>query len=47
VPIGGTVSKPSVRKDVVQAALKDLVIQAGKKQITDQAGKLLQNLFKK
>ncbi len=47
VPIGGTVSKPSIRKDVVQAALKDLVIQAGKKQITDQAGKLLQNLFKK
>jgi hypothetical protein len=46
VPIGGTVSNPSVRKDVVQAALKDLVIQAGKKQITDQAGKLLQNLFK-
>ena len=47
VPIGGSVSKPSIRKDVVQAALKDLVIQAGKKQITDQAGKLLQNLFKK
>ena len=46
VPIGGTVSKPSIRKDVVQTALKDLVIQAGKKQITDQAGKLLQNLFK-
>ncbi len=47
VPVGGTVSKPSIRKDVVQTALKDLVIQAGKKQITDQAGKLLQNLFKK
>ena len=46
VPIGGTVSKPSIRKDVVQSAIKDLVIQAGKKQITDQAGKLLQNLFK-
>jgi hypothetical protein len=46
VPIGGTVSKPSIRKDVVQTALKDLIIQAGKKQITDQAGKLLQNLFK-
>ncbi len=46
VPIGGTVSKPSIRKDVVQTAIKDLVIQAGKKQITDQAGKLLQNLFK-
>ncbi|NNK93060.1 MAG: hypothetical protein HKP41_01790 [Desulfobacterales bacterium] len=46
VPIGGTVLKPSIRKDVVQTALKDLIIQAGKKQITDQAGKLLQNLFK-
>jgi hypothetical protein len=46
VPIGGTVSKPSIRKDLVQTALKDLIIQAGKKQVTDQAEKLLQNLFK-
>lgn len=46
VPIGGTVSKPSLKKDILQAALKDLIKQAGKKQINDQAGKLLQNLFK-
>lgn len=46
VPIGGTVSKPSLKKDIIQDALKDLIKQAGKKQINDQAGKLLQNLFK-
>jgi len=46
VPIGGTVSSPSLRKDILQTALKDLAIQAGKKQITDQAGKFLQKLFK-
>ncbi len=45
VPIGGTVSKPSISKDLVQRAIKDLIKQAGKKQITDQAGKLLQKLF--
>lgn len=45
VPIGGTVSKPSISKNLVQTALKDLVIQAGTKQISDQAGKLLQKLF--
>ena len=45
VPIGGTVSKPSISKDLVQKAIKDLIKQAGKKQITDQAGKLLQKLF--
>jgi len=46
VPIGGSVSKPTINKNVVQVALKDLIFQAGKKQIEDQAGKLLQNLFK-
>jgi hypothetical protein len=45
VPIGGTVSKPSISKNLVQRAIKDLIKQAGKKQITDQAGKLLQKLF--
>lgn len=45
VPIGGTVSKPSINNDVVQVALKDLILQAGKKQVEDQAGKLLQKLF--
>lgn len=46
VPIGGTVSKPVINKNVVQVALKDLILQAGKKQVADQAGKLLQNLLK-
>jgi len=46
VPIGGTVSKPSLKKDILQSALKDLVIQAGTKQLTDKAGNFLQNLFK-
>lgn len=45
VPIGGTVSNPSISKNLVQTAIKDLAIQAGTKQITDQAGKLLQKLF--
>jgi len=45
VPIGGTVSKPSISKDLVQRAIKDLITQAGKKQIADQAGKLLKKLF--
>lgn len=45
VPIAGTVSKPTLSKDLVQTALKDLILQAGKKQVTDQAGKLLQKLF--
>ena len=45
VPIGGTVSNPSISKNLVQTAIKDLAIQAGTKQLTDQAGKLLQKLF--
>jgi len=45
VPIGGTVAKPSISRNVVQTAIKDLVIQAGEKQLSDQAGKLLQKLF--
>lgn len=45
VPIGGTVSNPTISKNLVQTALKDLAIQAGAKQISDQAGKLLQKLF--
>ncbi|MFW2365254.1 MAG: hypothetical protein ACN4GW_02495 [Desulforhopalus sp.] len=45
VPIGGTVSKPAISKNLVQKAIKDLAIQAGSKQISDQAGKLLQKLF--
>ncbi len=45
IPIGGTVSKPSIRNDVVQSAIKDLIRQAGTKQITDQAGNLLRKLF--
>ena len=46
VPIGGTVARPSLRKDILQTALKDLMIQAGTKQVTEQAGKFLQKLFK-
>lgn len=46
VPIGGTVSRPAISKDLVQTAIKDLVIQAGTKQLTEQTGKLLQNLLK-
>ncbi len=45
VPIGGTVSHPSISHNFVQDAIKDLIIQAGKKEITEQAGKLLQKLF--
>ncbi len=45
VPIKGTAAKPSIGKNVVQAALKDLILQAGKKQLSDQAGKFLQKLF--
>ncbi len=45
VPLQGTVSKPTVNKNVVQEAIADLVKQAGKKEITNQAGKLLQKLF--
>lgn len=46
VPIGGTVSKPTVSKNFIQIALSDLIKQAAKKQVTDQAGQLLQQLFK-
>ncbi|MGW8193113.1 MAG: hypothetical protein ACWGOX_02500 [Desulforhopalus sp.] len=45
VPIGGTVSKPVISKNVVQKALQDLAVQAGQKELTNQAGKLLQKLF--
>jgi len=46
VPIGGTVSHPSLSKNFVEDAIADLIIQAGQKQITEQAGKLLEKLFK-
>ncbi|SDP63468.1 AsmA family protein [Desulforhopalus singaporensis] len=45
VPISGTVTKPSINKNFIDTALKDLILQAGKKRISDQAGSILQKLF--